>query len=284
LPRKKNYKPYYTTLEATSYTSVARNYPLMKIFPIIFLALSTVTYSHAQDALKQDIFKPFAILIIKPDNAHIHDSLNIYAEAIEDSQFRMYLSVIKSLELFREKSSDEEKKKIDIEIQQTITRAKNDRDFKYFHSIAIKTLRELNLLFNSNDVDTDYTLHNPVLIGKAVDRAELSTSNEKKIGRHYNVDYIVSFENIRTAGTKEAPTLQYSVKLFSIGANTQIMKKEIEGNASVDNYKSLKQIFPPGNMHESRIDCDNYLECMITSAVRFSTEELFRAIEKEQKK
>jgi hypothetical protein len=256
----------------------------MKILPTIYLTISTIIYAHGQEAVKQDIFRPFSVLIIKPDKAQISDSLAIYAEAIEDKQFGMYISVIKSLEHRRKNSSDEEKKRIDLEIHQTIARAKYDCGFRYFHTIATQTLRELNLLFNANEVDTDYTLNNPVLTGKVVDRSELLTSKEKQIGRSYNVDYIVSFENIHTDGTKESPTLRYSVKLFSIATNKQIMKKEIEGNASVDNYKSLGQIFAPGNMHESRIHCDNYLECMIKSAVRLSTEELFKAIEKGQKK
>jgi hypothetical protein len=38
------------------------------------------------------------------------------------------------------------------------------------------------------------------------------------------------------------------------------------------------------NIHEFRIHCDNYLECAFKSAVRFSTEEIFKAIEKRQKK
>jgi hypothetical protein len=255
----------------------------MKILLTIYLTISTIVYAHGQESQKQDLFKSFFIIIIKPDNAQIADTLNVYAKSIEDKQSAMYLSVIKFHEDRRENSDGEEKKRIDAEIQHAKQRAENDRNFRYFHSIASKTLRELRSLFNSNEIETDYTLNNPVLTGEVVDRSQLKSSNPKKIGKRYKADYIVSFENIHTAGTKQSPTLRYVVKLFSTATNEEILKKEIEGNAPVDNYKSLTQIHP-GRYHDSGIHCDNYLECMIMSAVRFSTEELFKGIEKRQKK
>lgn len=256
----------------------------MKILLTIFLTISTIINTRGQEITKQDLFRPFSVIIIKPDNAKISDSLNVYAQRIEDRQFLMYFSVIKSLEKEWEKKNDEQRKEIEQQIHETIVRAKDDSQFKYFHTIANRTLRELKSLFNSNEIETDYTLDNPVLTGEVVDRSQLSTLNPKKIGKSYKVDYIVSFENIHTTGTKQSPTFSYVLKLVSTTENKEILRKEIEGNASVDNYKSLREIFPPGNIHEIGVDCDNYLECMIISAVRFSTEELFRAIEKRQKK
>jgi hypothetical protein len=254
----------------------------MRILLTTYLTISSFIYSWGQESAKQDIFKPFSVIVIKPNNAQIADTLSVYAESIEAKQSAMYLSVIRALEKRKENGDDDEKKKIDAEIHQTHERAKNDRDFKYFHSIAFKTLRELRSLFNSNEIETDYTLNNPVLTGEVLGRTQLQTSNEG-IGIFYKADYIVSFENIHTAGTKQSPTLRYVVRLLSTEANEEILRKEIEGNVSADNYKSLKQIHPSGG-HERGIHCDNYLECMIMSAVRFSTEELFKAVEKRQKK
>jgi hypothetical protein len=255
---------------------------LMKTLLTTYLIISTFIFSWGQENTKQHIFKPFSVIIIKPDDAQIADTLSVYAESIEAKQSAMYLSVIRSLENRRKHSDDDEKRKIDAEIHQTKERAKNDRNFKYFHSIAFKTLRELKSLFNSNEIETDYTLNNPVLTGEVLDHTQLRTLNEG-IGESYKADYIVSFENIHTAGTKQSPTFRYVVKLLSTATNEEILRKEIEGNTSVDNYKSLRQIFPSGG-HERGIHCDNYLECMIISAVRSSTEELFKAIEKRQKK
>jgi hypothetical protein len=256
----------------------------MKILVSVWFLVWTFIYSHAQENSKQDIFKPFSIIIIKPDKAQIPDSLEVYADAMEDEQFMMYFSVIKSLENQWEIVDEEAKKKIEQQVHQTIKRAREDLNFRYFHTIAIKTKRELNTLFNSNEIETDFTFNNPVLTCELIDQSQLVTTNLKKIGQRYKPDYIISFENIHTAGTKKAPTLRYVVKLFSTSANKEILRKEIEGNASVDNYKSLEQILPPGNIHETRVNCDNYLDCMIISAVRFSTEELFKAIEKGQRK
>ncbi|MCE2996358.1 MAG: hypothetical protein ACK5RG_18310 [Cyclobacteriaceae bacterium] len=256
----------------------------MKILAAIWFFLWTFICSHGQERSKQDIFKPFAVIIIKPDKAQIPDSLNIYADAMEDEQFMMHFSVINSLQNQWKLVDDETKKKIEQQVHQTIKRAREDLNFRYFHTIAIKTKRELNSLFNSNEFETDFTFNNPVLTCELVDRSHLLNTNLKKIGQRYKVDYIISFENIRTAGTKKAPTLRYVVKLFSTSTNKEILRKEIEGNASVENYKSLEQILPPGNIHERGVNCSNYLECMMISAVRFSTEELYKTIEKRQKK
>jgi hypothetical protein len=70
----------------------------MKILAAIWFFLWTFICSHGQERSKQDIFKPFAVIIIKPDKAQIPDSLNIYADAMEDEQFMMHFSVINSLQ------------------------------------------------------------------------------------------------------------------------------------------------------------------------------------------
>lgn len=127
----------------------------MKNLLTIYLTISTIVYAHGQEGSKQDVFKSFSIIIIKPDNAQIADSLNVYAKSIEDKQSAMYLSVIKFHESRRKNVDDEEKKRIDAEIENAKQRAENDRDFRFFHSIASKTLRELGSLFNSNEIDSD---------------------------------------------------------------------------------------------------------------------------------
>jgi hypothetical protein len=256
----------------------------MKILITIFLTLLTFTYSRGQDETKQNLFKPFTIIILRPDNANISDSLKVYADSIENKHSDMYRASIQAMENFKEKSDKDERKIIDSQIKNIKERQAENADFKYYHSIAEKTLFELKSLFNSNEIETDYTLDNPVLAGQVIGSSQVSVSNLEKLGKRYGVDYIVSFASIHTAGTKEAPTLRYTVKLFWTQTNKEILEKEIEGNAPVDNYKFLKQILPPGNMHETGVYCDNYLECMIKSAVRFSTEELFKNIEGRQKK
>ncbi len=208
----------------------------------------------------------------------------VYADYIENKNSDMYQASIKALERLRKKSNKRERKQIDAQIHSIKERQAENTDYRYYHSISEKTFMELRMLFNTNEVETNYTLDNPVLIGQVIGSTEFSASNLEQLGKQYQVDYIISFVNIHTTGTKDAPTLSYEVKLFSTKANNQILEKQIEGNASVNNYKLLRQIIQPGNVHETGIHCDNYLECMIKSAVRFSTEELFKEIEERQKK
>jgi hypothetical protein len=121
-----------------------------------------------------------------------------------------------------------------------------------------------------------------------VDKGELFTYDFEKLAKYYKVDYIITFEDIHSGTKKGVGTLHYTTTLFWTKDNKTILKKEIEGNAPVDNYKFFQDIFAfvsnDDNFHDSEIHCDNYLECMFKSAVRFSTEDLFKAIAKRQKK
>ena len=102
------------------------------------------------------------------------------------------------------------------------------------------------------------------------------------------MDYILTFENIRSGSKNGVGTLNYGIRLYWTKQNKIILDKEIEGNAPVDNYKYLYQIYSADSdeniFHESGVSCDNYLDCMLKSTIRFSTEELYREIYKRQKK
>lgn len=252
----------------------------MKFLLTFLLTVLTLNCSRGQEKAKQDLFEPFNIIMVKPGNARIPDSLKIYADSIERSQQRMYSNSIKAFDKMREKRNDEDKKEIDVQIERIKLREKEIKNFKYYHSIADRTLFELRILFNTNETETDATLGNPILEGIAIDY----TTDLKNLRKRYNVDYIVTFDNIYVDRKKGVSTLNYVTRLFWTKKNKVILKKKIEGNAPVNNYKSLNQIFPPGNIHEHGVYCGNYLECMIKSAVRFSTEELFKTISNKQKK
>jgi hypothetical protein len=98
----------------------------------------------------------------------------------------------------------------------------------------------------------------------------------------------VSFEDIHTDSRNGVGVLSYTTTLYSAKAKKFLLRKTTEGNALVSNHRSLAQIFSQekqsGNLREAPVHCDNYLECMFTSAVRFSTEELFLAIAAKQRK
>ena len=256
----------------------------MKFLLTFFATVLTFNCSLGQGKTEQELFKPFTIKIIKPDTARIADSLKVYADTLEKRHRDGHFSIIRNMERnfnkMKEHMDDEAKNHATLQIQQMKSRENEIYKFKYYHTIAEKTLFELGKLFNANYWESRVT----ILEGNLIDPVDLVTHDLQILREHFKDDYTVTFEDIHTDRRNEILILKYVVTLFSKKEHKVILRKEIEGNAPVDNYKLLSDIFPPGNQHESGIHCENYLDCVIKSAVRFSTEELFNAISERQKK
>ena len=245
--------------------------------------LVDLSNSYSQEKTKQELFKPFTILIIKPETARIADSLKVYADSIEKRHREKYFSLIKNLEKnyleMKEHQSYEEGEKIRLRIQELKSKESELNNFKYYDIIAEKTLRELGTLFNSNYFSIDN-----ILSGEVIDPSSLVTHDLDILRKHFKSSYIVTFENIHTDKKNGVLILRYVTTLFSRKEGQVILKKEIEGNAPVENFKALDKILPQGLIHETSINCENYLECAFISAIRFSTEDLFNSISSRQKK
>jgi hypothetical protein len=228
------------------------------VFLLFFLALligcSGEYKNRPHEKLTSDGLPPLRLLIINPHGARITDSLNIYADSIEQKLRMKY-----GFESY---------------------------NYKYFHFVSDLSSRELQTLFEVElGGDNNGTRENLIEIS-AIDREGLLISDFVHLGERYEVDYIITFEDIHTAQNEGIPTIKFTTTLFSTKHNVVILKKEIEGNAPVNNFKYLHQIYSADNrdysrFHESGIHCDNYLECMFRSAVRFSTEDLYNSIMKD---
>jgi hypothetical protein len=255
---------------------------LMKHLLSTLLTILSFSYSPGQEN-NQQAFKPFSLIILKPEKASIPDSLKIYADSIERKQAQKYLATIKSLEKLKESVNEEMKKAIELQILQVKSREEEAHTFKYYHSLAKQTLLELGFLFGSIHEQLNNSNKVNIFTGDVLDPSSVTTSDLKKLGKHYRVDYMAAFENVRTGSRNGVLTLKYTIKLYSRKEDKVILKKEIEGNALVENFTPLSDIYPPCGRHEYSINCDNYLECVFKSAIRFSTEELFKEIEKRQR-
>jgi hypothetical protein len=231
---------------------------------------------------------PFSLLIIKPDEASIADSLKAFADSIERKHIKRYYASISTLEMFRPTGNNEAKKEADLRIEEIKSREMEAYDFKYYQLVSDMALFELKSLLNPVFWGEDYVAHEPILDGYIIDRGELFTADSKKIAKYYEVDYIVTFENIHMEQKEGKAILKIITTLFSAKKHKAVLIKEVEGNPPLENFKFFYQIYSPGsqenNFHESDIRCDNYLECMFRSAIRFATEELYRALITAQKK
>lgn len=259
-------------------------YYSMRFLVAFFLISLNFSYSNAQEKSKLDLFKPFTLLIIKPEKASIADSLVAYAYSIEKSHKDKYFAAIRIIEELKEHSTQDAKEETELKIQEMKSKAEEYEKFKYYHTIADQTLFELRILFNKDFLESKNAPEVAILEGDIIDPVNLVTRDLEVLRKHYKEDYTVTFEDVHTDKRNGVLILKYILTLFSRKEGKVILRQEIEGNAPVDNFKPLSEIFPPGNSHEFGIHCDNYLECVIESAVRFSTEELFKAIGSRQKK
>lgn len=238
---------------------------------------------------KQELYNPFSILIIKPDSATIPDSLRVWGDSIENKFVSRHYYAVRMLESMKEWSGEEEKKEWDQRIKAKKLQEMDAYNFKYYHTLANSTLFELNVLFNTQYWEKDFLSKLPnIIVGHLIERGELFSYDLSKIGHYYEVDYVVLFEHIQVDHRNGMGVLLYFTTLFSTKEDKILFKKRIEGNAQVLNHKSLAQISSQKSIQEkaeeAAVHCDNYLECMFTSAARFSTEELFMEIAKHQKK
>jgi hypothetical protein len=261
----------------------------MKSRVIILLILLIVINSYCfgqGETTELDQYKPFTVLIIKPDGAKIADSLMVWADSIESKHIARYYSPVEGLRSLYEMGTEDMKREAGRRIQEAKLREMEAHDFKYYHTVSDQSLFDLRTLFNTNHRQSNHLLEEPVFQGYTIDRAELFTDDFEKLCRYYKVDYILTFENIHTDTKDKIGILKFVATLFWTKENKMILKRQIEGNASVYNFKFLYQIkgTDRNSFHESGIHCDNYLECMFKSAVRFSTEELYRVISQNQKK
>ncbi|MEQ8302045.1 MAG: hypothetical protein RIB47_01545 [Cyclobacteriaceae bacterium] len=260
----------------------------MKFLLVFLMTVLTFNCAIGQEKTKQELFESFTISIIKPDTAKIADSLKVYADILEKRHRDRYFSLLKNWEgnfkKMKKHGTKEMKRYGALQIQQMKSRKKEIYKFKYYHTVAEKTLFELGQLFNSNYWESNYTSRDQILEGRLIDPEDLVNSNFVIMRNQFKDDYLVTFEDIHTDSRNGILILKYVVTLFSKRENGFILKKEIEGNAAVYDFKPLRKIFPPGNQHEYSVDCENYLECVMLSAIRFSTEELFKAISERQKK
>jgi hypothetical protein len=252
-----------------------------------FLVLTMNCYGQGKVG-KQTVFKPFSLLIIKPDSAAIFDSLTVFADSIEKKHLAKYYYYINMLESFKEMGDEKSREETALQIQALKSREMEAYDFRYYHLVSQLTVFELTTLFNANASKENHDSRSAILEADVIDRYDLFTYDLKKLTKYYKVDYIITFEDFHTSEKEQKATLTYVITLFSAKKNQVILKKEIEGNTQLNNFKFFYQINSPGSkenkFHETAVDCDNYLECMIKSAVRFSSEEIFNAIGRNQKR
>lgn len=261
----------------------------MKIWLIIiFLSVKTFL-SFGQDV--QNRFRPFTLLVIHPTSAKIDNLLKPYADSLERNRIDRHKAASSFIDKLTQALSDEKIREFEDRMPGLKYRATMELDFKYYQTVSELTLFELNSLYNPTHWENGYSPNNKVMTGYASESSKLIGESYKELSKTYDVDYIITFENIRTENNSNDInhiTLKFTSILYSAKKKNVVLRKEFTGNSQLRDYESLNDIFFKVNQEhrqlERSIDCDNYLDCLFKSAIRNSTSEIYETIGSIQKK
>lgn len=207
-------------------------------------------------------FKPFSIIILKPDTAIIDKSLHQFRDTITQTQIARYYRSVKTYEdmanckpcdfekedLERYKRITEELKSIEPEIKKT----------RYFDMLSSFSSEIYNFYFNESD---SYS------IVKELPHQSTAIEDLQKLAEDHKADYVIYFSSVHTVIKNKNIELAISTSLFSKAENKIILSTETTGD-----LKSRGEIWA----------CTNPLQCLFINAVRTSSNEVADQLRKLQ--
>lgn len=209
--------------------------------------------------------KPFSLLIISPDSISLDKSLKHLVDTVETAFRDTYYSYLERMELFKQFEPEEKRQETEQEIQRMKLAEMDIHDIRYFHFIPMLTCSELWYLFNQPQ-DPDFSFD-------FVDRKELYSYDLSKLTAYYGSDYILTYKEISTSEQNSGPLLKITVQLFSKKDSKMIYEKTTFGYSRF--YRDAS-----GELR----GCNNDLQCMLESGAISSTIEIFKFLERRQKK
>ena len=230
------------------------------LFSILLLTCSLVSFG------QKGKFKPFKLIVLKPDTAIIDKSLYADIDSVESDYLKRYYSSMQEIEqtvnsnAFQNdtsfKTTIEEMKKELVKLKAYEPEIKK---FKYFHSFSAFSTEVYNFYFNEYEPFSQII----ELPNQNIDLASL-----RKLADSSKADYIVFFTDIHTEERDGLQILKLTSSLYSKKDNKIILKKETEGDRV-----SRGSMWTCGSIE---------LSCLLINAVRTSTDEIAPLIAKAQ--
>lgn len=234
----------------------------MKTFFSIFLLLSALI-SFGQKGK----FKPFKLIVLKPDTAIIDKSLYGDIDSVESGYLRRYYNALEQLQQITDskyRQDDTSFVKLQKEYKADLVAAKaresEIKKFKYYQTLSAYSTEVYNFYFNEYEPFSEII----ELPNQPSDIASLS-----KLADTSKADYVVFFSNIHSEYKDGLPILKLTTSLYSKKTNKIIMIKETEGDTN-----------SRGDMWTCNFNV--HLSCLLINGVRTSTDEVAPIIAKAQ--
>jgi hypothetical protein len=231
---------------------------------IAFLLASSLS-SYGQEGR----WKPFKLLVIRPDTAIIDQSLFSDRDSVEADNLKSYYSILKryqDLLNFKDYSNEMEKsfKETQEQLQKAISFMKAQEDnvkkFKYYQTISQYSTKVYNFYFN------EYEPFSTII---EISNQKTDIISLKTLADTSKADYIVFYNNIHTANTDDLPILKMTTSLYSTKDNKVILSKETIGDT--DSRGEMWTCNPNVRLY-----------CLLINGVRTSTDEVANLLRQRQ--
>ena len=211
--------------------------------------------------------KTYNIAIVKPAKAEIEKSLGVYKDTIELAYKNQYYSYRERLKEIIETEADfypedmrddfeKNKKSAKDELKQMDSLKNKFMSFKYQELISYYSTSILNMAFN------EYEPYSSIY---EIQNSEIKANGTFKYAEKNNLDFIVTFENIKAYKKNESFEMSTILKLYSKKKRKIILEKEIYGNT---------------NSYGGMWTCGNPLTCLFITSVKETTGILIPEIKK----
>jgi hypothetical protein len=209
-------------------------------------------------------YKSFRVLIISPDTARIHDSLNFYVSSIELSFKETYYEVLREHQLKRTSGNVHERKQAKLSIRKAKSLEPDVVGFRYYQTISIATFVSLQEYFKKYPWEDKRSLDCQI-----VNRHDLETGDLTQLTKDYDLDYVIYFQDIVAEKYANSFIMDMTTYLFSKADSKIIMKHK----ASKEGEDLLCEAYN-----------HNVLDCLMNLVVDEATSDLCEILSTRQKK
>lgn len=233
---------------------------MQKLFTTILLVLSLTSYG------QKGKFKPFKLIILKPDTAIIDKSFYGDIDSVQADYLKRYYSSVQQMEQLAnskhfpdDTSFKATQEKMKLELIAAKAAEPEIRKFKYYQVLSAYSTEVYNFYFN------EYEPFSTII---ELSKQSTNIPSLYKLADTLKADYVIFFSKVHTEIKDGLPILKLTTSLYSKKSNKLILIKETKGDRN-----SRGDMWTCGS---------TTLSCLLINGVRTSTDTVAPLIAKAQ--